>query len=473
MKSKLVLWGTTEQNDRVLIAMELRAEDNKVHTWLFPEGIASPEFSQQMVNDWRNGATVAFPEGFTHTATDLSMTDTLIPESITVERPELVQRAQTEWQYIVLSTKLHEAYKSELASLEDKIAQMTHFSGEVFGSLKGFWGKVNNQLKDRNLFREHADELRDTTNVLFEKLKGMRTEVANDYEENSKKWFEQLTTILDEVEHRIEEGVARFPELFDKLKNAQKQFREQKFTREHSNELWDRIDVLFKNLKERRFGNFATNEGNPTDRMAKRLEGLISAVDKMQTSIDRDREELSFQKKRVASSEGQLEAQIRQAKINMIMERVKSKEEKLAEMMATKQDVESKMVSFRAKEDRRVAEEAKKAADAARREAARLAAEEAAKVAEVAPVVEAVVAEPIAEVAPVIEAVVAEPAVEVAPVVEAVVAEPIAKVASVVAAVAEMPPSVTEAKTEVQAENKMAEIAADAHAALEAAEALA
>ena len=44
MKSKLVLWGTTEQNDRVLMAMELRAEDNKVHTWLFPEGIALHEF---------------------------------------------------------------------------------------------------------------------------------------------------------------------------------------------------------------------------------------------------------------------------------------------------------------------------------------------------------------------------------------------------------------------------------------------
>jgi hypothetical protein len=462
MKSKLVLWGTTEQNDRVLIAMELRAEDNKVHTWLFPEGIASPEFSQQMVNDWRSGATVAFPEGFTHTATDLSLTDTLIPAGITVERLELVQRAQTEWQYIVLSTKLHEAYKSELASLEDKIAQMTHFSGEVFGALKGFWGKVNNQLKDRNLFREHADELRDTTNVLFEKLKGMRTEVANDYEENSKKWFEQLTSILDDIEQRIEEGVSRFPELFDKLKSAQKQFREQKFTREHSNELWDRIDVLFKNLKERRFGNFATNEGNPTDRMAKRLEGLISAVDKMQTSIDRDREELNFQKKRVASSEGQLEAQIRQAKINMIMERVKSKEEKLAEMMATKQDVESKMVSFRAKEDRRVAEDAKRAADAARRETARLAAEEAAKVAAVAPVVETVVAEPVAEVAPVVEAVVAAPVVET-----------VAEAAPIVEVVAEVAPSVAEAKTEVQAENKMAEIAADAHAALEAAEALA
>lgn len=477
MKSKLVLWGTTEQNDRVLIAMELRAEDNKVHTWLFPEGIASPEFSQQLNNDWRNGATVAFPEGFTHTERELSLTDSLTPEGLTIERADFVQRAQTEWQFIVLSTKLNQAYKSELAELGDKIEQMTHFSGEVFGALKGFWGKVNNQLKDRNLFREHADELRDTTNVLFEKLKGMRTEVMNDYEENSKKWFEDINSTLDDVEKRIEEGISRFPELFDRLKNTQKQFRDQKLTRDHSNEIWTRIDVLFKILKEKRFGNNATNEGNPTDRMAKRLEGLISAVDKMQVSIDRDREELDFQKKRVASSEGQLEAQIRQAKINMIMERVKSKEEKLAEMLATKQDVESKMVSFRAKEDRRVAEDAKRAADAARKaaeveaakvakatevEAAKLAEAEAAKAVEAAAVVAAV--------APVVEAVVEAPIAEVAPVLEAVVTE----TPTETVVVAEMPtPSVTAAKVEVAAENKMAEIAADAHAALEAATALA
>lgn len=450
MKSKLVLWGTTEQNDRILIAMELRAEDNKVHTWLFPEGIASPEFSQQLNNDWRNGATIAFPEGFTHTERELSLTDSLTPEGLTIERADFVQRAQTEWQFIVLSTKLNQAYKSELAELGDKIEQMTHFSGEVFGALKGFWGKVNNQLKDRNLFREHADELRDTTNVLFEKLKGMRTEVINDYEENSKKWFEDINSTLDDVEKRIEEGISRFPELFDRLKNTQKQFRDQKLTRDHSNEIWTRIDVLFKILKEKRFGNNATNEGNPTDRMAKRLEGLISAVDKMQVSIDRDREELEFQKKRVASSEGQLEAQIRQAKINMIMERVKSKEEKLAEMLATKQDVESKMVSFRAKEDRRIAEDAKRAADAARKAAE----VEAAKVAKAAAVVAAA--------APVVEA--------VAPIVEAAVTD----TPTETVVVAEMPtPSVTAAKVEVAAENKMAEIAADAHAALEAATALA
>ena len=479
MKSKLVLWGTTEQNDRVLIAMELNAEDNKVHTWLFPEGIASPEFSQQMLNDWRNGATVAFPEGFTHTEKELTLTDSLLPEGLTVERMDFVHRAQTEWQFIVLSTKLNQAYKSELAELGDKIEKMSEFSGEVFGALKGFWGKVNNQVKDRNLFREHADELRDSTNVLFEKLKGMRTSVMNEFEENSKKWYEDLNSALDDVEQRIESGMSRFPDLFEKLKNTQKQFRDQKLTRDHSNELWTRIDVLFKALKEKRFGNDATNEGNPTDRMAKRLEGLISAVDKMQVSIDRDREELNFQKKRVASSEGQLEAQIRQAKINMILERVKSKEEKLAEMLATKQEVESKMVSFRAKEDRRVAEDAKRATDAAKRAMAEAdaaakaaeaaAAEAAAAVVVAAPVVEAVVAPVVEEVAaPVVEVV--PPVVET--ILEATTPPVIKKVLEVTPAPVAAP-SVVEAKTEVKAENAMSEIAADANAVLDAVEAMA
>jgi hypothetical protein len=478
MKSKLVLWGTTEQNDRVLIAMELRAEDNKVHTWLFPEAIASPEFSQKMLTEWRNGATVAFPEGFTHSERELNLTESLTPEGITVERGDFIQRAQSEWQFIVLSTKLNEAYKSELAELQDRIGQMSEFSGEVFGALKSFWGKVNNQVKDRNLFREHADDLRDTTNGLFEQLKGMRTVVMNEYEDNSKKWFEQLNATLDDVEQRIESGIQRFPELFDKLKHTQAQFRDQKLTRDHSNELWARIDVLFKTLKEKRFGNDATNEGNPTERMAKRLEGLIAAVDKMQVSIDRDREELNFQKKRVASSEGQLEAQIRQAKINMILERVKSKEEKLAEMLATKQDVESKMVSFRAKEDRRVAEDAKREADAAAKKAetaaaAVVAAEvttEVAPVVEAAPVAEAIVEEVKTESAPVVGTIVSEVRTTTAPTVTIIVAT---QAAETVTVVAPSTPSVSEAVAEAKAENGMSEIAADANAALEAAEALA
>jgi hypothetical protein len=362
MKSKLVLWGNNAQDERVLIAMQLRATDNKVDIWLFPEALASPDFSQQMLNEWRNGAEIAFPEGYTYIERELTLADSLLPEDIKVERTDVINRAQTEWQFIVLSTKLHEAYKSELADLDDKVKQLTDYSSDLWDSLKGFWNKVQTQVNDRNLFREHADELRDMTNSLFGELKTKRTAVMNEFEENSKNWYAQFTSVLDTIEKKVEEGINRFPDVFDQLKQAQSQFRDQKLTREHSNDLWNRIDNLFKVVKEKKFGNNAINDNSAADRLTRRFEGLIGAIDKMQQSIDRDKQELDFQRKRVAHSEGQLEEQIRQAKINMISERVRSKEEKMAEMLQTKQEIESKMSNLKerdAKKEKAMAKEAK------------------------------------------------------------------------------------------------------------------
>ena len=359
MKSKLVLWGTNAQEERVLIAMQLRAEDNKVDIWMFPEAIASPEFSQQMLTEWRNGVEVAFPEGGTHLERELSVAESLLPDDIKVERTDIINRAQGEWHFIVLSTKLHAAYKSELAELEDKVTKMTEYSGEAWDSLKNFWNKVQDQVKERNLFREHGDELRDATNGLFTHLKEMRTTVMNEFEENSKTWYAQFNTILDEIEHKVEKGIKGFPDVFDQLKTTQNKFREQKMTREHSNDLWNRIDSLFKTVKEKKFGSNAINDSSAGERLTRRYEGLIGAVDKMQDSIDRDIQDLEYQRKRVEQSEGQLEAQIRQAKINMIQDRIKSKQEKLNEMLATKADVESKMSNLKERESR----ESKKAAE--------------------------------------------------------------------------------------------------------------
>lgn len=352
MKSKLVLWGTNAQEDRVLIAMQLRAEDNKVDIWMFPEAIASPDFSQQMLNDWRNGAEIAFPEGGTHLERELSVTDSLLPDDVKVERTDIVNRAQGEWHFIVLSTKLHAAYKSELAELEDKVTKLTEYSGEAWDTLKGFWNKVQDQVKERNLFRDHGDELRDTANGLFTQLKDMRTTVMNEFEENSKTWYAQFNTILDDIEQKIEKGVKGFPDVFDQLKQTQNKFRDQKMTREHSNDLWNRIDMLFKTVKEKKFGNNAINDGSAIERLTRRYAGLIGAVDKMQDSIDRDIQDLEYQRKRVEQSGGQLEEQLRQAKINMVQDRVKSKQEKLNEMLATKAEVEAKIEQLKEREAR-------------------------------------------------------------------------------------------------------------------------
>ena len=92
----------------------------------------------------------------------------------------------------------------------------------------------------------------------------------------------------------------------------------------------------------------------------------MAAIDKMESSVGRDIEELNFQNGKVNTSFGQLEAQIRQAKVAMIEERVRSKKEKLTEMYATKTELDRKMEQLQEKEKRKademLKEDAKKAA---------------------------------------------------------------------------------------------------------------
>ncbi|MFQ5447026.1 MAG: hypothetical protein ACE5FF_08830 [Saprospiraceae bacterium] len=96
MKSKIVLWGTNAQDEKILVAIALRAEENRVDIWTFPESVATEDFYQQMMKEWRDGAGLELPEPNTHLERELSVTEGLLPEDIKVERTDVVQRAQTE-----------------------------------------------------------------------------------------------------------------------------------------------------------------------------------------------------------------------------------------------------------------------------------------------------------------------------------------------------------------------------------------
>ncbi|MFM2269619.1 MAG: hypothetical protein RL757_3060 [Bacteroidota bacterium] len=433
MKTKLVVWGSDEQDGRVLLAIQLFAEQNKVSINTIPQEVVTDELQKQLT-DWRNGEKIeiVFPETTKSSERDLSVLESVLPEGYKVDREDVLTRTQTEWQFVVLSAKLHEAYKSELAELSDKVAQVTEYSGELWGALRVFWDKVQGQVKERTLFREHANGLRDTANDLFEQLKSRRTSANNEFEDKSKELWTKFNAALDEIEQKITDGVQRMPDLFEQLKGVQNEFKQSRLSREHSNTLWDRIDASFKVLKEKRFGDNAINDSSALERTQRRYDGLAEAIKKMEESIRRDESEMTFLEERVERSLGQLEAQLRQAKVNMIKERVRSKHEKLNEMRVTRDDLSAKLKGLQEREARKATQRpAKPAVEKA-----------VAPVAEVVetPVVEAI-AEPVVEIVetPVVEAI-AEPAAEIVetPVVEAIAA-PVAEVVEtpIVEAIAE------------------------------------
>jgi hypothetical protein len=245
------------------------------------------------------------------------------------------------------------------------VERSLQFDKNMWDELKSFWDRVQEQARDKSLFREHSEHLRQETNELFGKLKDLRGKLDEEFDRASASLYEDMVNRLNDIENKVREGI-RLQPLFEELKNLQKKIRDIKLNKDHRNKIWEKLDATFKVLKDKRFGPENADDNNPLTRIQKRYEGLIAAIERMEVSVRRDTEELNFQNGKVNASSGQLEAQIRQAKVAMIEERVRSKKEKLTEMYATKSELDRKMEQLKEKEKRKEEEllkqDAKKAA---------------------------------------------------------------------------------------------------------------
>ena len=364
MKRKIVLWGTNEKEEKILVALHLLDREGKVNLYTFNENIATENFYTSMLNQWREGAEVAFPEGYTLAERPLTISDSILPDDIKVDRPDIITRAQTEWHFVVLSSKLYEMYRSELEDLTETIDGLKEYDNKIWNEMRAFWSKVQEQVIEKNLFRDHAQNLKNKTNKLFDHLKALKKKVEDQYETNSAKHKETVMAELKEIEDKIEKGLGLKP-IFEELKSLQNKLRGIKFTKNDRNTIWERLDASFKVVKEKRFGDKGQTQTSNVNRHQRRYDGLISAISKMEKSIARDKDDQKFQDKKIATTHGQLEMQIRQAKIKMIDERVKSKELKLEDMYKTRKELEVRIEKEKQKEEKRAKmEEAKAAAEA-------------------------------------------------------------------------------------------------------------
>jgi hypothetical protein len=351
MKKRIVLWGNDANDEKILVGVELIDEDNKVKIYTYDEKAATEEVYQTMMEKWRSGNEMILPEGFKEQERALSMSEDLLPEDIKVERTDIIARAKAEWHFIVLSSKLYQMYSSELEDFKDKVEELSDYSSEVWDDMSTFWTKVQEQVREKNLFREHAAELREGTNNIFEKLKELRKSFQNEFKQQSREKANVIKAELDAIEQKIEKGLGLKP-IFNELKDIQAKFKGEKFANDDQRKLWNQIDRLFKVVKEKRFGDQASS-GGAASRLEKRYSGLMNAINKMQRSINRDKQDLDWEHKRIDQTDGQLEMQIRQAKIKMIEERVSSKNVKLEDMLKTKVDLESKIEMEKQREVKR------------------------------------------------------------------------------------------------------------------------
>ncbi len=396
MKRKIVLWGTNEKEEKILVALHLQDKEGIVKLYTFNEQQATEDFYNKMLNQWRENQEVEFPEGHSVQDRPLNISDSILPDEVKVERTDIIARAQTEWHFVVLSSKLYEMYRTELEDFTETVENLKEYDNKVWNEMRNFWSKVQEQVIEKNLFRDHASNLKSKTNKLFDRLKALKKEVEAQYESTSSGYKETIMTELADIEARVEKGLGLKP-IFEELKTLQGKLRGMKFTKKDRDQVWNKLDAAFKVVKEKRFGDKGkdNNGGNSAvGRHQRRYDGLVNAIQKMEKSISRDKDDQKFQDRKIATTDGQLEMQIRQAKIKMIDERVKSKELKLEDMYKTRKELESKiakekekaekhekMNAAKAEAEAKIAAEVKKSAENAEASADKLT-EAAAKIAE-------------------------------------------------------------------------------------------
>lgn len=336
------MWGNDEKDQKVLIAIALRAEDNVVDIFTFPFETTTEEFYNLMLNEWRENHEVTFPEGFAHITRPLTAADSLLPPELKVDRTDIIQRAQTEWHFVVLSNKLYQTFLGELQEIKEKLKGADQYKNQLWEDMKESWEKIQKNIFDKTLMREHGQQLREMTNEIFTELKSLRKNLDAEADRVSGEFAKKFNTKLDEVEEKIKSGLGLQP-LFNDLKRLQAEFKNADLSKGDRAKIWKRIDVAFKAVKEKKFGDKGTRDTTALDRLNRRYEGLMAAIDKMEKSIRRDDKDKHFQDDRISNAEGQLEAQIRMAKLKMIDERVQSKNEKLQEMLKTKAELEERI----------------------------------------------------------------------------------------------------------------------------------
>ncbi len=354
MKTKVVLWGQNASNEKILVALELLEKDNKVMVYTFPLEVATEKFYQSMLDTWREGKPLEFPQPHQAIERPLSITESLLPDDIRVDKTDLIHRAQAEWQVVVLSSKLYELYKDELDEIKEKIDSLSEYDDKLWNETKNFWNKVQDKVMDQTLFREHSGILKERINNLFDKMKQLKNSVQAELEGKSKEATASLMAEIAEVEDKLNKGLGLRP-LFDQMKAIQDKYYGAKLTREDRKGLWDKIDGMYKALKEKNTGKSNSGQGS-AERFKVRYDGLIDTIKMMEKSIARDRQDYDFQVKKIEQTDGQLEMQIRQAKLKMLEERIASKDAKLQDMKKVKIELESKM----SKEELKKESEAKK-----------------------------------------------------------------------------------------------------------------
>lgn len=352
MQQHLVLWGDIGTDRKALLAIHLNEAQSKVWIHAFPKERVDQVLQDQLFA-WRNGGEFQFPEDIPVWEVDANG-DSLLPREIRVDKPELINRAQSDWGKLIMSTRLFNVCKEELQLFKQLVTSGTEKVDEQWNRAQELAQKYADMKKERDLTWEQAGVLKTELDTVFDMLKAKKRLTSEKDKEQHKKLTQDL-----EKQIEAQRTALIYPEewnnIFDQLRKIQDKVKDAPLGWGHKRTLFDQINSVFDSLKQYRKSQNETHLKDRIGKLTKILKGIEENMQKDKESLQAQKDKLSHYIRGNKSSGdwGGL--------LKITEDRIKEKEEKAADIRKTLADLKKKLE----KEQQRQQKESKSAEEVA------------------------------------------------------------------------------------------------------------
>lgn len=329
MQPRFTAHGLNSDNKEVVLAFELNEEAVQISLHIVLKKSLTTEQIQYLEKNWVEGDEFIFPDDTVVSNPDLNE-ESILPGDIKSEETGKIRIKQNEWAYRLLTNKLWEVYLNELAALKKRAAELSAYNRKLFEEAKDYWERVLKHRKENDIPQNKLDEIKDDVNGIFDILKELRKKESAEFEENSTTFKNEILEKIEGIKNKIGEEVV-FKDLFEALKQvqAERSSSDKRLSRSDDVLVRKAFDAAFQFLHEAR-NKYRTNK------VDSRIENLSKIVVSMEKSLKHDKSDFDYYTKKINHPKANaLEIQLAKLKLNMLEEKIASKEAKIEDINKT------------------------------------------------------------------------------------------------------------------------------------------
>lgn len=325
---KFALKARNSKDEALIVLLELDIDKLEVSVQSKNSMTLSDSDIESTINKWNKSEEID-AEGLSEIQIVKFTDESILPNDIKVDKDSFkLRQIQNEWSYAILNAKLFQQFNTELEILKQKAEEVNEYNHDLWQETKEFWEKLLEYKKENEITQDKLNFFKEEVNVIFEKLKLLKEKYLLEKDEVSNQVLKEYSEKIEEIYENLKAKDVHFNTQIESLKHLQHSLKEKDVKRDVKNQLYNDFQKLFETIQSTRKQKFGANAGS-------RVEGLNRAKAKIEKSLQYDLKDLKFNEDKVAKANNKLEEQLREAKINVLNDRIESKKEKIADIQKT------------------------------------------------------------------------------------------------------------------------------------------